>query len=175
VFNVLLQLLDDGRLTDGQGRSVDFGNTVIMMTSNIGSEVFQQGGGNEAQREYVMDKLRHHFRPEFLNRVDEVVIFEPLKKEQIRDIVDIQVARLGKRLGDKRIKLELTDDARDLLAELGYDPVYGARPIKRVIKRMVLDPLAMQILEGNISDDSVVYIDRDGNQLKFEENVANAA
>ena len=175
VFNVLLQLLDDGRLTDGQGRTVDFRNTVVIMTSNIGSEIFQQEGGNEAQREYVMDKLRRHFRPEFLNRVDEVVIFEPLKREQIRDIVNIQVARLGKRLGDKRITLKLTDGARDLLAEVGCDPVYGARPLKRVIKRLVLDPLAMQILEGNISDDSVVLIDRDGDQLKFEENVANAA
>jgi ATP-dependent Clp protease ATP-binding subunit ClpB len=175
VFNVLLQLLDDGRLTDGQGRTVDFRNTVVIMTSNIGSEIFQQGEESGSHREYIMDRLRQHFRPEFLNRVDEVVIFEPLKREQIRDIVDIQVERLSKRLGDKRIKIELSDSARDLLADLGYDPVYGARPLKRVIKRMVLDPLAMQILEGNISDDSVVSIDRDGDQLKFEENVATAA
>ena len=175
VFNVLLQLLDDGRLTDGQGRTVDFRNTVIIMTSNIGSEIFQQGDIGEESREYVLDRLRKHFRPEFLNRVDEVVVFHPLKREQIRSIVDIQVARLGKRLGDKRITLKLTDAARDLLGELGYDPVYGARPLKRVIKRLVLDPLAMEILAGKILEDSVVLVDRDQDALKFKQEAAKAA
>jgi len=175
VFNVLLQLLDDGRLTDGQGRTVDFRNTVVIMTSNIGSEIFQQGGAEESSREYIMDRLRKHFRPEFLNRVDEVVVFHPLKREQIRSIVDIQVARLGKRLGDKRITLKLSDAARDLLGELGYDPVYGARPLKRAIKRLVLDPLAMEILAGKISEDSVVLVDRDGDALKFKQEAAKAA
>jgi len=145
------------------------------MTSNIGSEIFQQEGTDEQSREYVLDQLKRQMRPEFINRIDDIVIFHPLKPEMIRDIVDIQVERLGARLADKRIKLELTDAARDLLAEQGYDPVYGARPLKRAIKRMVLDPLAMEILAGNIHEDSVVQIDRDGDRLSFTEKVAHAA
>ncbi|MBX7256098.1 MAG: ATP-dependent chaperone ClpB [Candidatus Hydrogenedentes bacterium] len=177
VFNVLLQLLDDGRLTDSQGRTVDFKNTVVIMTSNLGSEVFQRAGGSEDEKvEEVMNVLRRHFRPEFLNRIDDIVVFHPLQREHIRRIVDVQVKRLAKRLADKRITLELTDAARDLLAEHGFDPTYGARPLKRAIQRMVLDPLAMEILEGRISDGAHVVAEREGAGLKFElKELADAA
>jgi ATP-dependent Clp protease ATP-binding subunit ClpB len=168
VFNVLLQLLDDGRLTDSQGRTVDFKNTVIIMTSNLGSEVFQRASGSEAEKgEEVMGVLRRHFRPEFLNRIDDIVVFHPLKREHIRRIVDVQLKRLAKRLADKRITLELSDSARDLLAEHGFDPTYGARPLKRAIQRMVLDPLAMEILEGRVTDGAHVVAESDGGKLRF--------
>ena len=175
VFNILLQLLDDGRLTDGQGRTVNFQNTVVIMTSNVGSEIFGQEGTDESREEYVREALKQHFRPEFLNRVDDIVIFHSLKKEHIRDIVDIQIQQLSKRLADKRIVIQLTDAARELLAERGYDPVYGARPLKRSIQRLILDPLAMQLIEGKISEESVVTVDVEGEHLSFRSEVSQAA
>ena len=171
VFNTLLQLLDDGRLTDGQGRTVDFKNTVVIMTSNIGSIVFEQAGLSEDEkREEVMRAMRQHFRPEFLNRIDDIVVFHPLKREQIRNIVDVQLKRLATRLTEKRIQLDLTDAARDILAERGYDPAYGARPLRRAIQRLVLDPLAMEIIEGRVSDGDQVQADAnpDGEGLVFK-------
>jgi ATP-dependent Clp protease ATP-binding subunit ClpB len=168
VFNVLLQLLDDGRLTDSQGRTVDFRNTVVVLTSNLGSEVFNTGGGSEEEKAAaVQEAVRRHFRPEFINRLDDIVVFHPLVREDIRQIVDVQLARLAQRLEDKRLVLELTDAARDLLAERGFDPVYGARPLKRAIQRMVLDPLAMEVLSGKIKDDQRVVVDVEGDALAF--------
>ncbi|HWP64596.1 MAG TPA: ATP-dependent chaperone ClpB [Candidatus Limnocylindria bacterium] len=160
VFNVLLQLLDDGRLTDGQGRTVDFKNTVVIMTSNIGSQhITGFVGAHEAMREQVLEALRAHFRPEFLNRVDEVVVFHALDRAQVRKIVDIQLARFAKRLADRQLVLEFTDRAKDHLAERGYDPVYGARPLKRVIQNEVETPLARQLISGAIADGSRLRVD----------------
>jgi ATP-dependent Clp protease ATP-binding subunit ClpB len=150
VFNVLLQVLDDGRLTDGQGRVVDFKNTVIIMTSNIGSRHF--GEGNPHVEQLVREDLRRHFRPEFLNRVDETVIFHRLTPEQLRQIVDLQLARVGKRLADQHIQLTVTAEAKALLAREGYDPVFGARPLKRVIQQKLLDALALELLAGKVKD-----------------------
>jgi ATP-dependent Clp protease ATP-binding subunit ClpB len=168
VFNILLQLLDDGRLTDNQGRTVDFRNTVVIMTSNLGSELFDQMGYGDKQIEAVQAVLRRHFRPEFLNRIDDIVVFHPLTREHIRKIVDVQLTRLSKRLGERNLTLELSDEARDLLAELGFDPVYGARPLKRTIQRRVLDPLARELLTGNVPDGSHVTIKRVGEELTFD-------
>lgn len=168
VFNVLLQLLDDGRLTDGQGRVVDFKNTVVIMTSNLGSEVFSRASGSEAGKvEEVMTVLRRHFRPEFINRVDDIVVFQPLTKEDIREIVDIQLHRLLERVAERKINLDLTEAAKTLVAEHGYDPVYGARPLKRAIQRLILDPLAMEILEGRIKDGDHIEIDAQEGHLTF--------
>ncbi|MBI4557928.1 MAG: ATP-dependent chaperone ClpB [Candidatus Hydrogenedentes bacterium] len=176
VFNLLLQLLDDGRLTDGQGRTVDFKNTVVIMTSNLGSEVFQRASGRYDEKvEEVMNAMRRHFRPEFLNRVDDIVVFHPLKPEHIRRIVDVQMKRLAKRLEEKHIAIELTEAARDLLAKHGYDPNYGARPLKRAIQRMVLDPLAMEILQGRVQEGTAVTADADGVQLSFTTHMPQAA
>jgi ATP-dependent Clp protease ATP-binding subunit ClpB len=176
VFNVLLQVLDDGRLTDGQGRVVDFKNTVVIMTSNIGSEVFNEGQGNQDEKvQAVMEVLRRHFRPEFLNRVDDIVVFEALSRDHIRGIVDVQVKRLAKRLAEKRLTIELTPAAKDLLAEHGYDPNYGARPLKRAIQRMVLDPLAMELLEGRVKEGDAVVVDADNGKLTFSSHAAEAA
>jgi ATP-dependent Clp protease ATP-binding subunit ClpB len=161
VFNVLLQVLDDGRLTDGQGRTVDFKNTLIVMTSNIGSEFLanqKEGEDTEAVRPYVMAELRTKFRPEFLNRIDEVILFHRLKREQMASIVDIQMGHLQKLLADRKITLELDDAARTWLANKGYDPTYGARPLKRVIQKQVQDPLAEQILAGRIKDGQKVKV-----------------
>ena len=159
VFNVLLQLLDDGRLTDGQGRTVDFKNTIVIMTSNIGSEIFAEGSETITNEEYVEAAVKRHFRPEFINRVDDIVIFHALVKEQIRDIARIQVQQLAKRLEDRGIHLSLTDAALERLAERGYDPVYGARPLKRVIQRLILDPLARELIAGALPEDSTVIAD----------------
>src|SRR5205823_10035923 len=137
VFNVLLQVLDDGRLTDGQGRTVDFKNTVIIMTSNIGSEFITEEESREARSRLVMDALRAHFRPEFLNRVDEIVIFDRLSEEDLKKIVEIQLKRLSKRLEQQKITLKLSDSAKELLAREGYDPVYGARPLRRTIQKEI--------------------------------------
>jgi ATP-dependent Clp protease ATP-binding subunit ClpB len=171
VFNVLLQILDDGRLTDGQGRTVDFKNVVLIMTSNIGSQVIVElSGSQHAEMEArVMEALRAHFKPEFLNRVDDVAIFRQLERKHLDRIVDIQLARVRKLLAERRIELELTDEAKRLLAEKGYDPHYGARPLKRVIQRMVQDPLAMKILEGAFPDGSKVVADArlNGEGLEF--------
>jgi ATP-dependent Clp protease ATP-binding subunit ClpB len=195
VFNLLLQILDDGRLTDGHGRTVDFRNTVIIMTSNLGSEEFgvpgsagwmeglpssskKPEGGEEASswdigltqevRERILQRVREYFRPEFLNRIDEIVVFSPLNAEQIKQIVEIQVERLGERLKDRDIELVLTDRAREQLAIEGYDPAYGARPLKRAIQRLVLNPLAKQILEGKIQSGSKVRVDYTDGEFRFE-------
>jgi ATP-dependent Clp protease ATP-binding subunit ClpB len=169
VFNILLQMLDDGRLTDGQGRTVDFRNTVIIMTSNLGSQIIQEMLGRpfEEVRESVMAVLRDHFRPEFLNRVDEVIVFRPLTEEQLTAIIDIQLRRLEKRLAERHIQLVVTDAARKLLAQRGWDPVYGARPLKRAIQRSVQDPLAMMLLEGKFSDGDAVEVDARNGELTF--------
>ena len=152
VFNVLLQVLEDGRLTDSQGRTVDFRNTVIVMTSNLGSAQIQElVGDTEAQHAAVMDAIGQHFRPEFINRIDEVVVFEPLGKEQIAGIAGIQMQRLGVRLAERELKLELTDEALEKLIAVGYDPVYGARPLKRAIQRWIENPLAQRILAGDFA------------------------
>ncbi|HLV61441.1 MAG TPA: ATP-dependent chaperone ClpB, partial [Fredinandcohnia sp.] len=176
VFNALLQMLDDGRLTDGQGRVVDFRNTVIIMTSNIGSPLIQEGlaeGVAErgtiptAVREGVMAELRAHFRPEFLNRLDEIVLFHPLTREQLRRIVDIQLARFEKLLEEKNLHVLVTEAAKDRIAEEGYDPAYGARPLKRAIQRLLLDELAMRLLQGEFAPGDTITVDVEGDQLRF--------
>ncbi|MDQ3657781.1 MAG: ATP-dependent chaperone ClpB, partial [Chloroflexota bacterium] len=161
VFNVLLQVLDDGRLTDGQGRTVDFRNTVIIMTSNLGSSyIISSDPARESDmRQQVMEALRANFRPEFLNRIDETIIFKPLSKEQIADIVAIQLAEVAKRLNDREITLTITEPARNLVATLGYDPTFGARPLKRVIHKHLLDPMALKLLSGEIRDGEEVIVD----------------
>ena len=170
VFNVLLQVLDDGRLTDGQGRTVDFRNTLIVMTSNLGSEYLVQLGENEdidKVRDQVMAEVRAHFRPEFLNRVDEIILFHRLKREHMGRIVDIQMLRLQKLLEDRKIVLTLEPKAREWLADKGYDPAYGARPLKRVIQKSVQDPLAELILSGKIKDGEKVAISAGKQGLVF--------
>ncbi|NNL84921.1 MAG: ATP-dependent chaperone ClpB [Myxococcales bacterium] len=171
VFNALLQILDDGRLTDGQGRTVDFRNAVLIMTSNIGSEhITSLGAGDEAEMERrVTEALRGHFKPEFLNRIDDTIIFHQLGREHIDHIVDLQIDRVRKLLADRRIDIELTEEAKTLLAERGYDPAFGARPLKRVIQRMVQDPLAMKILEGEFGEGAKVLVDArmSGDALEF--------
>jgi ATP-dependent Clp protease ATP-binding subunit ClpB len=176
VFNVLLQILDDGRLTDGQGRTVDFRNTVLIMTSNLGSQLIQEMTNRpfDDVRNAVLGVLRDHFRPEFLNRVDEIIVFKPLTQDQLGAIVDIQLARLQKRLGERKLVLDITPVARKLLIERGWDPVYGARPLKRTIQRMVQDPLAMQLLEGKFGDGDVVQVDAKGGELVFSRAKARA-
>ena len=160
VFNVLLQLLDDGRLTDGQGRTVDFRNAIVIMTSNLGSAVFQdQGLSADKRREEILADVRGFFRPEFVNRVDEIVVFDPLTREDIRAIVDLQVGLLAERLQERKLTLRLTDAARDLLANAGYDPAYGARPLKRLIQRELQDPLALALLSGQIVEGDTVEVD----------------
>jgi len=168
VFNVLLQLLDDGRLTDGHGRTVDFKNTVVIMTSNIGSQYIQDLRNDEEEmRRRVMDAMRQHFRPEFLNRVDDTVIFHPLDADVLKKIVTIQVGLVQTRLADKKIEIELTEGAKELLAEEGFDLVYGARPLKRVIQRDVLNPLASKILSGEVKEGSRIIVDRSDRKLVF--------
>jgi ATP-dependent Clp protease ATP-binding subunit ClpB len=152
VFDVLLQILDDGRLTDGQGRTVDFRNTVLIMTSNLRSQ----------------EQMRELFRPEFLNRIDEIVEFRALTKEQLGEIVELQLARLRTRLTDRGIELELTDDAKQVLADAGWDPTYGARPLKRAIQRLVENPLALRLLEGEFGDGDTVLVDAKDGELVFE-------
>jgi ATP-dependent Clp protease ATP-binding subunit ClpB len=179
VFNVLLQVLDDGRLTDGQGRTVDFKNTLIIMTSNIGSEFLanqKEGEDAEAVRPYVMAEMKSKFRPEFLNRIDEIILFHRLKREQMAAIVDIQIARLQKLLAERKLTLGLDEQARTWLANRGYDPTYGARPLKRVIQKWVQDPLAEQILAGRIKDgDTIKLTVRDGTLVVNGEPVKAAA
>jgi ATP-dependent Clp protease ATP-binding subunit ClpB len=169
VFNVLLQILDDGRATDGQGRTVDFKNAVIIMTSNLGSAyILPAGEGSEEQmREHVMDAMRSHFRPEFLNRIDEIVIFRPLSRDQIGEIVEIQMQGVNERLADRQMRLTITPEAEQWLADKGYDPAFGARPLKRVIQREVLDKLARMVLSGELRDGETVTIDADGDRLSF--------
>jgi ATP-dependent Clp protease ATP-binding subunit ClpB len=152
VFNILLQILDDGRLTDGQGRTVDFRNTVLIMTSNIRSA----------------EALTDVFRPEFLNRIDEIVEFHPLSREQLGEIVELQLRRLRARLADRGISLELTDEAKEAVAEAGWDPTYGARPLKRAIQRMIENPLALRLLEGDFSEGDTVLVEVENGELRFE-------
>ena len=180
VFNVLLQILDDGRLTDGQGRTVDFKNTIVIMTSNIGSHRILEyrgafaGEGYDRMKETVLDELRHHFRPEFLNRVDEIIVFHALSEEHLKQIVEIQLNGLRKRLADRHIELELTDRARGHLVRTGYDPNYGARPLKRAIQREIETPMARMILGGEIRDGHRVLVDLDqSGNLKFESKIAS--
>jgi ATP-dependent Clp protease ATP-binding subunit ClpB len=172
VFNVLLQVLDDGRLTDGQGRTVNFKNTVIVMTSNIGSSEIQKLAGREAAEweveAKVKDMLKDHFRPEFLNRIDEIIVFHPLSKEQITRIVDVQLEHLRKRLAQRGMKLVLSDDARKLLADEGYDPVYGARPLKRVIQQRIENPLASKILSGAFAEGDTITVTANAGNGSFE-------
>ncbi len=169
VFNVLLQILDDGRMTDGHGRTVDFKNTIIIMTSNVGSQFIQELGteNRDEMERRVTEALRSTFKPEFLNRVDELIIFHNLSPEQIGAIVEIQIERLRKRLADRQIHLELSEEIKRLLAEKGYDRVYGARPLKRAIQKYIENPLSMEILKGNIPDGSVLVADRDGDEVTF--------
>jgi ATP-dependent Clp protease ATP-binding subunit ClpB len=168
VFNVLLQLLDDGRLTDGQGRTVDFRNTVVIMTSNLGSHLFGEEQDPRRLRTEVMDLLKQSLRPEFLNRIDEIVIFKALGRDEIGRIVKIQTAYLTKRLAGKRITLTLTPAAEELLAREGYDPVYGARPLKRAIQRLIQDPLALKLLEGEFKEGDAVVADAKGGEIVFK-------
>ncbi|MBW1720837.1 MAG: ATP-dependent chaperone ClpB [Deltaproteobacteria bacterium] len=172
VFNILLQILDDGRMTDGKGRTVDFKNTVLIMTSNVGSQWIQEMAGRDDKEmeKRVMEALRNTFRPEFLNRIDEIILFNPLGIEEIKKIVDIQIGYLAGRLAESKITLELTDEARTLLAKVGFDPVYGARPLKRSIQRLIQDKLAMKILEGSIREGDHVTVDARGDEIVFVTN-----
>jgi ATP-dependent Clp protease ATP-binding subunit ClpB len=174
VLNVLLQLLDDGLLTDGKGRTVDFTNTVVIMTSNLGSQVIAEhavrdgGDLDEEVRRQVTEALRAHFRPEFLNRIDDVIFFHSLGRAHIRKIIAIQMRHLAKRLTDRRIAIELSDTALDLLAEDGFDPAYGARPLRRTLQRLVLDPLATRMLDGQLPEGGSIRVDAVGGELAFE-------
>src|SRR5262249_51305733 len=167
VWNVLLQLLDDGRLTDGQGRTVDFRNTVVIMTSNLGSHFFREATDPDKVRTLVLQELREHLRPELLNRIDEVIVFASLGLAEITRIVDIQLGHLRKRLADRRIALEVTEAAKALLAREGFDPVFGARPLKRTIQRRIQDPLALRILEGDFAEGDTIRVDAHGTGLAF--------
>ena len=171
VFNVLLQLLDDGRLTDGQGRTVDFRNTVVIMTSNLGAHIFRDYEQPDKVRQLIMQELRTTLRPEFLNRIDEVVIFRPLGRQDLDRIVDIQLGHLRKRLSDRRIGLDVTSAAKALLAREGYDPTFGARPLKRTVQRLVQDPLALKLLEREFKDGDTVTVDAEGDHLVFRRSV----
>jgi ATP-dependent Clp protease ATP-binding subunit ClpB len=167
IFNILLQVLDDGRITDSKGKTVDFCNTVIVMTSNIGSEQIMNTLLNpsynpnqkEDLREQVTTALRSHFRPEFINRVDELTIFEPLKKTELRQIVTIQIRHIERMLSEQKIQIQLSPAAQDYLADVGYDPIYGARPLKRAIKRELQNPIATKILESTFGEGDTIYVD----------------
>ena len=174
LFNVLLQILDDGRLTDGQGRLVDFRNTVIIMTSNIGSQYIVEAGAQAGTddwsrvEERVLNELRNHFRPEFLNRVDDIIVFRPLSRDDILKIVDLQLQRLERTLAQRHLRLEVTPEAKALIAAQGYDPVYGARPLKRVIQRLLENPIALEILEGKFREGDTIRVEREGDGLRLE-------
>ena len=168
VFNILLQILEDGRLTDAQGRTVDFRNTVVIMTSNIGSQYITMLQDESAVKEKITDILKSTFRPEFLNRVDEIIIFNKLTKEDLLKIVDIQIRYLQKRLDAKHITVNFTQEAKEYLAEKGYDETYGARPLKRLIQKEVENPLALKILAGEIKENSTVTITRQGDSLQIQ-------
>jgi ATP-dependent Clp protease ATP-binding subunit ClpB len=175
VFNVLLQVLDDGRLTDGQGRTVDFRNTVIIMTSNLGSQVIQEHAGEKnytRMKSAVMEVVTQSFRPEFINRIDDIVVFHPLGSAQIRAIVDIQLGQLRRRLMERGMELVLDDAARDLLGEAGFDPVYGARPLKRAIQQQIENPLAQRLLQGAYGPGDCIRVGVDeGGRLSFAKQV----
>ncbi|MHC1571469.1 MAG: AAA family ATPase, partial [Methanosarcinales archaeon] len=167
VFNIFLQILDDGRLTDGHGRTVDFKNTVIIMTSNVGSQWIELAKNEEEMRRQVMEALRQEFKPEFLNRLDEIIIFHPLSEEEIKSIVDIQIRRIQERLAEKKLTLSLTDAAKEFLARAGYDPNYGARPLKRAIQHHILDPLSLKIIRGEFSEGDRIQVDEEDGKLIF--------
>ncbi|NHJ22465.1 MAG: ATP-dependent chaperone ClpB [Candidatus Lokiarchaeota archaeon] len=171
VFNILLQILDDGRLTDGQGRTVDFKNTIIIMTSNVGSQFILESRSQDEEKntEMLQNVLKQYFKPEFLNRIDEIVIFNFLKQEQIKDIVDIQIKQLNKTLAEHKIKLELTEKTKEFLAEKGFDPDFGARPLKRAIQNYIQNPLSLELLEGNFLEGDIIRVSMDNkNKIKFE-------
>jgi ATP-dependent Clp protease ATP-binding subunit ClpB len=172
VFNVMLQILDDGRLTDAQGRTVDFKNTIIIMTSNIGSQYILDVAGDDSKYEEmknrVMDAMRNNFRPEFLNRIDEVIIFHSLEKSQLRQIVKLQVELLESRLEEQKLFLKMSDAALDFIAEIGYDPVYGARPLKRAVQRYVETPIAKAILRGEYQQKDTIFVDVEDERLTFK-------
>jgi len=175
VFNVLLQVMDDGRLTDGQGRTVDFKNCVLIMTSNVGSQHIVAEADEQRMREAVEATLSQHFKPEFLNRIDDVVIFQRLSREQIKRIVDLQVAQLVERVRERGVEVQLTDGARELLANLGWDPTYGARPLKRVIQKRLVDRLALAMLEGRFGEGDTVLVDVADGDLVFEKTERQTA
>jgi len=170
VFNLLLQILDDGRLTDGHGRTVDFKNTILIMTSNVGSQWIQELGAGEEEemRSRVMEALRAQFRPEFLNRIDEIVIFHSLSLEQIKQIVEIQLSNLRRRLAERKLEIELAEPAKELLAKEGFDPVYGARPLKRAIQHLIQDPLSLKVLQGEFKEGDSIMVNQKGNDLTFQ-------
>jgi ATP-dependent Clp protease ATP-binding subunit ClpB len=183
VFNVLLQVLDDGRLTDGQGRTVDFRNTVIVMTSNLGSQLIQEiaGRGGESEAAYtemkaaVMAVVQAHFRPEFINRLDEIVVFRPLERAQIRQIARIQIGYLEKRLAERQLSLRISDQALDLLADVGFDPVFGARPLKRTVQQQLENPLARAILQGQFQPGDSIVVDASGGEIGFRREAGAVA
>jgi ATP-dependent Clp protease ATP-binding subunit ClpB len=178
VFNVLLQVLDDGRLTDGQGRTVDFTNTIIILTSNLGSQFLSNIGESQSVEDVepqVMEVVRGHFRPEFLNRLDEIILFHRLGQAHMGPIVDIQVERVQQLLADRKIRLELSDGARAWLGRVGYDPVYGARPLKRAVQKYLQDPLADAILKGEVVDGSTVRVEEGEGGLTLQSGERKAA
>ena len=175
VFNILLQVLDDGRLTDGQGRTVDFRNTVIVMTSNLGSDLILDVAGEENYEEIktrVLEVVGQHFRPEFINRLDEMVVFHPLKQDQVRQIAKIQLNYLHKRLAEKDLSLNVSEDVVDVIAAKGFDPVYGARPLKRVIKNKIEKELAKRILGGEFSPGDTINVEMEDNIMTFSKTIA---
>jgi ATP-dependent Clp protease ATP-binding subunit ClpB len=167
VFNVLLQVLDDGRITDGQGRTVDFKNTVIIMTSNIGSQYILDVDDRKERNRRVMEAMKNQFRPEFLNRVDETIIFDRLTDKELTSIIDIQLTRVQQRLAKQNMRLVLTAALKKIVAGEGFDPVYGARPLKRAIQRLVLDPLSLELLEGHFKDGEVIIADAVKDKVTF--------
>lgn len=167
VFNILLQILDEGRLTDGQGRVVNFKNTVIIMTSNVGSRVIQETDDEKAIKEEIQKLLKAQFKPEFLNRIDEIIIFNKLKESDIEKIVDIQIKELQERLSEKSIKASITEKARGELAKEGFDPSFGVRPLKRLIQKKLYDIIALKLLKGEVKEKSSINIDYDGKNNKF--------
>ncbi|MCA1557948.1 MAG: AAA family ATPase, partial [Acidobacteria bacterium] len=176
VFNILLQILDEGRLTDSKGRTVDFKNTVLIMTSNLGSREIQAADGDEKQIHAAVDEvLRLEFKPEFLNRVDDRVIFHQLSREQISEIIDVQLERLRRMLEERNITIELEDSAKELLVREGYDPAYGARPLKRAIQTLIQNPLAVRILRGEVTPGQTVRVTASGDQMSFSAETAAAA
>ncbi|HEV7393571.1 MAG TPA: AAA family ATPase, partial [Burkholderiales bacterium] len=177
VFNVLLQVLDDGRMTDGQGRTVDFKNTVIVMTSNLGSQMIQSMANEEYSviKGAVLAEVKNHFRPEFINRIDEIVVFHPLDQTNIKEIAKIQIAYLEKRIAAMDMKLEITDAALREIASVGFDPVFGARPLRRAIQSQIENPLARAILEGKFGPKDTIRVDVRNGQVVFEKEMAKAA
>jgi ATP-dependent Clp protease ATP-binding subunit ClpB len=174
VFNLMLQILDDGRLTDGHGRTVDFKNTVIIMTSNIGSQWIVEHGDDEVEMgKMVMEAVRAQFRPEFLNRLDDIIMFHQLKLTEIVKIVDIQLGLLSRRLKERKIDIVLTEKAKDFIAQTGFDPTYGARPLKRTIQQKILDPLAMKILNKEFGEGDSIEVDVDNSEIVFEKKADN--